>query len=351
MRIAILTTSYPRDADDVAGTFVADGVGALREAGHEVRVVSPASFRHYGIAYGDGIVNNLRAAPWKAFALPLFLLSFALAARRGARDADVVHAHWLPSALPAVATGKPFVLQLWGSDVALARRLGSLAPLARLLVRRARVVVCASTALAEDARTLGARDVRVVPSVIRIPEAVGEPDEPPHVLYAGRLSEEKGVRELAQAAGDLPLVVVGDGPLRGLFPQATGFVPPRAVGPFYERAAVVVVPSRREGYGVAAREAMAYGRPVVATRVGGLVDAIEDGVTGILVPPGDAGALRQALAGLLADAGRRAALGRAARAFAEARFGGNAMVEALGAAYRDALRRHDESPSAPPSAP
>ena len=112
MKVCVLTTSYPRDADDVAGTFVRDGVDALRAAGAEVRVVSPASFRHYGIAYGDGIVNNLRAAPWKVLALPLFLLSFAGAARRAARAADVVHAHWLPSVVPALATGKPVVLQL-----------------------------------------------------------------------------------------------------------------------------------------------------------------------------------------------------------------------------------------------
>ena len=128
MRVVVLTTSYPRHADDVAGTFVRDGVEALRAAGLEVVVVSPASFRHYGIAYGDGIVNNLRAAPWKALALPLFLLAYARAARRAARDADLVHAHWLPSALPALATGKPFVLQLWGSDVALARRVAPARP-------------------------------------------------------------------------------------------------------------------------------------------------------------------------------------------------------------------------------
>ena len=147
MKVCVLTTSYPRDADDVAGTFVRDGVEALRAAGAEVRVVSPASFRHYGIAYGDGIVNNLRAAPWKALALPLFFLSFARAARRAARGADVVHAHWLPSVVPALATGKPVVLQLWGSDAALATRAR---PLARWLVRRAHVVVCASTALADE---------------------------------------------------------------------------------------------------------------------------------------------------------------------------------------------------------
>jgi glycosyltransferase involved in cell wall biosynthesis len=310
VKVCVLTTSYPRHADDVAGTFVRDGVEALRAAGAEVRVVSPASFRHYGIAYGDGIVNNLRAAPWKVLVLPLFFLSYARAARRAARGADVVQAHWRPSMVPARATGKPVVLQLWGSDVTLATRAR---PLARWLARRARVVVCASTAHADDARALGGRDVRVIAQGVRIPDSVREPDEPPHILYAGRLSEEKGVRELADAAEGLPLVVVGDGPLRPLFPEATGFVPPAELGPYYERAAVVVVPSRREGYGMVAREAMAYGRPVVATGVGGLLDAVEDGVTGLLVPLRDAAALRAALERLLGDAGLRRSLGAAAR--------------------------------------
>jgi glycosyltransferase involved in cell wall biosynthesis len=337
LKVAVLTTSYPRDRDDVAGTFVRDGVEALRAAGIEVRVVSPATFRHYGIAYGDGIVNNLRQAPWKLLALPPFLVSFAVAARRAARDADVVHAHWLPSALPALATSKPFVLQLWGSDVALARHVK---PLARRFVRKAHVVVCASSALAEDAGALGARDVRVIPSPVPIPETVGEPEEPPHVLYVGRLSEEKGVRELAEAGRDLPLVVVGDGPLRSLFPQAVGFVPPHELGPYYDRAAIVVVPSRREGYGMVAREAMAYGRPVVATAVGGLVDAVEDGVTGMLVPQGDVAALRAGIVKLLGAPELRAAWGGAARAQTRDRSGFAAYASAVGAAYDVAVMRY-----------
>jgi len=333
VKLVVLTTSYPRDRDDVAGTFVRDSVEALRADGCDVRVVSPASFRHFGIAYGDGIVNNLRRAPWKVALLPLFFLSFTAAARRASRDADVVHAHWLPSALPAVATRKPFVLQLWGSDVALARHVR---PLAHSLARRAGIVVCASNSLADDARRLGARDVRVIPSPVAIPETVGEPDDPPHALYVGRLSEEKGVRELADAARGLPLVVVGDGPLRSLFPESVGFVPPHELGPYYERAAVVVVPSRREGYGMVAREAMAHGRPVVATAVGGLVDAVEDGVTGILVPAADVDALRDALRGLLGDAGLRARLGRAAATRARESFSRAAEVDALLVAYDDA---------------
>jgi glycosyltransferase involved in cell wall biosynthesis len=336
VKLLVLTTSYPRDRDDVAGSFVRDGVEALRAEGLEVRVVSPASFRHFGIAYGDGIVNNLRRAPWKVVVLPLFLLSFAVAARRAAREADVVHAHWLPSALPALATGKPFVLQLWGSDVALAQRVR---PLARRLARRARIVVCASTALADDARRLGARDVRVIPSPVSIPETAGKPDEPPHALYVGRLSEEKGVRELVEAARNLPLVVVGDGPLRSLFPEAVGFVPPHQLGPYYERAAVVVVPSRREGYGVVAREAMAYGRPVVATAVGGLLDAVEDDVTGLLVPPRDADALREAIGSLLDDSARRARLGAAARRRAVETLAPSRVDGEWRRAYDDALGR------------
>ncbi len=336
MRIVVLTTSYPRHADDVAGAFVRDGVEHLRAAGHDVAVVSPASFRHFGIAFGDGIVNNLRAQPVEAAAaagVPRLVLGGGAA---GARDADVVHAHWLPSAVPALATGRPFVLQLWGSDVEVARRVPLLP---RLLVGRARVVLVASSALADAARRLGARDVRVVPNGIDVPGAVVAPESPPHVLYVGRLSEEKGVRELAEAAAGLPLVVVGDGPLRDLFPDAAGFVPPSEVGAWLDRAAVVVVPSRREGYGVLAREAMAHGRAVVATRVGGLVDAIEDERTGLLVEPGDALALRAAVVRALDDAELRERLGAAARDHVVERLGWDRWTETTVAALTHAARR------------
>jgi glycosyltransferase involved in cell wall biosynthesis len=308
VKVVVLTTSYPRDERDVAGLFVRGAVQAARSEGIEVEVVSPASFRHFGIAYGHGILGNLRRKPWLAVVLPLFLASFARAARAAARDADLVHAHWLPSALPALTTGKPYVVQLWGTDAELARRVPWLF---RPLVRRARLVLVASEYLAGAAQELGAGDVRIVPSPVEIPAEVGEPDEPPHVLFVGRLSPEKGIHEFLSATEGLPRVIVGAGPVA--VPEAVGFVPRSELGRYYERAAVVCVPSRREGYGVVAREAMAYGRPVVATRVGGLADAIEDGVTGVLVPPGDLAALRETLAGLLAGEELRRRLGVAAR--------------------------------------
>ena len=222
MRIAVLTTSYPRTDDDVAGSFVRDAVDHLREAGIDVVIVSPASFRHFGLAYGHGMMGNLRRRPWLALALPLFLLSFTRAARRAARDADLVHAHWLPSAVRALATGKPFVVQLWGSDVELAQRARWAAA---LLLRRARLVLCPSQALAAAASELGGSgEIRLVTPGVAIPDEVVEPEEPPHVLFVGRLSEEKGIEELLEATRGIPRVIVGDGPLRELVPDATGFV-------------------------------------------------------------------------------------------------------------------------------
>jgi glycosyltransferase involved in cell wall biosynthesis len=156
------------------------------------------------------------------------------------------------------------------------------------------------------------------------------------VLYAGRLSAEKGVRELVTATRGLPLVVAGDGPLRAEVPGALGMVPHDELLRLYERAAVVACPSRREGFGVACLEAMAAGRPVVASSVGGLRDLVVDGETGLLVPPGDVAALRAALEQLLGDAGLRARLGGAARERVLAEFTWKRYAEHIRRAYDEA---------------
>jgi glycogen(starch) synthase len=334
MRVAVLTTSYPRGPGDTAGLFVADAVERLRQRGVEVDVVSPARFRDFGLAYGDGIVGNVRRRPWRAALLPLFLLAFLRAARRAARDADVVHAHWLPSAAVGLLTGKPVIAQVWGTDVQLAQRLPRVA---RSILRRASVVAAPSTALAERVRALGAPEVRVIPGGVDVPAEAGEPEEPATVLYAGRLSPEKGVLELLEAANGIPLVIAGDGPLRDRVPEALGFVSHDELDRLYTRAAVVACPSYREGFGVVCAEAMAHARPVVASAVGGFLDLVVDGETGILVPPGDVGALRNALRRLLDDPDLRARMGEAGRARVRERFSWNAATDATLAAYEKAL--------------
>ena len=334
MKVAVLTTSYPRHAGDVAGLFVADQVEHIRERGVEVKVVSPAGFRHFGIAYGAGVAGNLRRRPQLVLALPLMLAGFARAARRAARDADLVHAHWLPAGVVALATRKPFVVQVWGTDLELARRFPALA---KRVLRRARLVIAPSTALADEAHRLGARDVRTIPSGVDVPERVGEEADPPEILYAGRLSPEKGIRELQAAADGFRLVVAGDGPLRKEVPEALGFVPRAELERLYDRAAVVACPSRREGFGVVCAEAMAHGRPVVAGAVGGLLDLVVDEETGLLVPPQDVAALRTALQRLLADKELRRRLGTAGRERIREQFSWDRFADETLRAYEDAL--------------
>jgi glycosyltransferase involved in cell wall biosynthesis len=329
-----LTTSFPRGPEDVVGLFVAEQVASIHERGVEARVVSPANFRHYGIAYGSGVAGNLRRKPYLALALPLMLAGFARAARRAAVDVDLVHAHWLPSGLVAMTTRKPFVVQVWGTDIELARRAPALA---RQVLRRARLVIAPSRALADEARRFGGEDVRIIPSGVALPPEVGQEAEPPEILYAGRLSPEKGVRELVAAADGLPLVVVGDGPLRDEVPGALGFLPHDQLVERYARAAVVACPSHREGFGVVCAEAMAYGRPVVAGNVGGLRDLVVDEETGLLVEPGDVAALRVALTRLLEDSDLRRRFGEAGRARIAEHFTWQRFADETLRAYEDAL--------------
>src|SRR5207237_7495300 len=164
-RVVVLTTSYPRFEGDAAGRFVADAVERLREY-VEVDVVSAQSFRHFGIAYGHGVLGNLKRRPWLGALVPMMLASFVHAARDAARDADLVHAHWLPAGWVAARTGRPFVVTLHGTDVALAERLPAFA---RTVLRRARIVVAVSRAIAESARRLGAGDVRIIPNGVDVP--------------------------------------------------------------------------------------------------------------------------------------------------------------------------------------
>jgi len=338
VRVVVITTSWPRTEREFAGRFVADAVERLRERGVEVEVLAPGSgYRDYGLAYGGGMAANVRRRPWLA---PLMLCSMWLAVRRAARSADVVHAHWLLTAAVARFAGRPWVVTLHGSgsagrfsDEELARERPRLV---RRLLRPAAAVICVSETLATAVRAAGL-DAVVIPNGVRVPDEVGPPAAPPEVLYVGRLSPEKNIDTLVEAVGDLNLVVAGDGPLRDRVPNGLGAVPHAEVERLLERASVVVAPCEREGFGLAAAEALAFGKPVVAAAGGALLDLVTDGETGLLVPPRDAPAMRAAVERLLGDADLRGRLGGAGRDFARERFGWDGVIERTLGVYRRAL--------------
>jgi rhamnosyl/mannosyltransferase len=271
--------------------------------------------------------------------------TFAAHLRRAHADVMIVHEPnpWALLSLMLAPPRIPFAIW-FHSDVVrppLQYRL-FYAPIARPAYGRARRFVVSSPALAEASHALSLyRDrIRIIPFGIhadawqqcpptvaqraaRIRDTAGRPI----LLFVGRLVPYKGVDVLMDAAAPLPvrLMIVGDGPMADTWkraaaarrPQAeivfTGSLPDDEVKALMHAADVFVLPSitAAEAFGVVQLEAMASGTPVVSTRVASGVPWVNrDEETGLVVPPGDAAALRRALERLLGDAALRARLGR-----------------------------------------
>jgi glycosyltransferase involved in cell wall biosynthesis len=159
--------------------------------------------------------------------------------------------------------------------------------------------------------------------------------DPPQVVWVGRLAAPKDPLTLVDALARLPrgsfrALLVGDGPLRdevaaavevaGLGESVTLAGEVLDLASVLASADLFVLASRSEGFPISVLEAMAAGLPVVASDVGGVGEAVIDGETGLLVPPGDAAALAEALSALLHDVTRRRVMGTRGRARASASF-------------------------------
>jgi glycosyltransferase involved in cell wall biosynthesis len=202
----------------------------------------------------------------------------------------------------------------------------------------ATVVLADSQAVADQLEGLDARvvycPVELDPPEVAAPWADGDT---PVVGFIGRIEPRKGVMDLVAAAPAIRaagarVVIVGDDP----YEVDSRYVAQVRAASHVEQAGwvdgaaglmrhldVLVAPSHQEPFGTVLAEAMAVGTPVVATRVGGLAEVVDDGVTGRLVEPGDPEALAAAVREVL---GRRAEMGAAARAHAQ-QFGADAYAD------------------------
>lgn len=290
---------------------------------------------------------------------PLADLRAALRLAALSGGADVVHAHGLRAGWVAALAHlrRPFPLIVTAHNVA--ERAGRLSRLGlRLIGQRATEIITVSEAVADSlvAQGIPRPKIDVIPNGIDVahfadppPDALGwaftvHPDTFV-VVYVGRLSPEKGVDVLLMAAVQsqgIAFLIAGEGPQRtaleaGLPPNARLLGRVDDVRGPLSIADVLAVPSRHEGQGIVALEALAAGVPIVASRVGGLAGMLTDGETALLVPPDDPEALAAALTRLQNDPRLRERLTAAGRALVRDRYDVRQMARAIEEAYMAVL--------------
>jgi glycosyltransferase involved in cell wall biosynthesis len=324
------------------GTHLRSLLRPLGRAGAAVRVCGPRATEELFAFTATGA--DFRAVGISAGLAPAADLRAVLALRRATTGADLVHAHGLRAGLVAAAARRvagerhrPLVLTLHNAlpdGGGLKRQLLQAAELAT--IRGADVVLAASGDLAENARRLGARDVRVAPVAAPplLPAQRSRPDVRhelglddgvrPLVVAVGRLHPQKGYHVLLDAVArwvadprlqPAPLVAIaGDGPLHDELAErirreqlpVTLLGRRSDVADLLGAADVCVLPSVWEARSLTAQEALRAGTPLVATAVGGIPELVGDAAE--LVPGGDAAALAEAVTGVLSDPVRTARL-------------------------------------------
>lgn len=317
------------------GRHVRSLVDGLARRGAEVVVAGPASTQAV-FDFPSYAVVDIGVSPH-----PVRDAAAALALRRLAARADVVHAHGLRAGALAPAA-RPLVVT-WHNAQLSGSRLGAL--LERHVARRATVTLAASPDLLRRALACGGRDVRLAP--VAAPPVNRTGADPglgrPLVLAVGRLHPQKGYRTLIEALpliGDAVVAVAGDGPLRAELEQhgpTIHWLGRRTdVGDLYAAADVVVLPSVWEARSLTAQEALLAGRPLVATDVGGISELVGSGA--VLVPPGDPAALGRAVRRLLDDPAEAAAVAARGSAVAQTWPTADDTVDQVAAVYAELLR-------------
>ena len=327
MKIAILVSFFPPTW--LAGTEIATYYMAeyLAQRGHEVHVIT---------SLDEGLPEESYEKGFYIHRLPRTKIRFAGAFIFWADivrviekiSPDIVHAQSLGTGVPALVSKKllkiPYVVWGQGSDVYLPDWFTKLT--SKTIIKNAGSAIALTEDMKRAMQAMYDRDIAIVPNGIDLKEYISElpvqnvEGAEKRILFVGRLHPVKGVQYLLQAMQmvheEVPgakLILVGDGEERESLEKLTdslgirecvefvGGVPHEKIPDYMHHADVFVLPSLSEGFGIVNLEAMACGLPIVATRVGGIPDIIEDGTNGYLVDTMNQEQLAEALLKLLQD--------------------------------------------------
>jgi len=377
MKICLLADTYPPDVGGLA-VSVRRNAGNLARAGHTVHVVSPDAAAAPGTWHtaDDGPPVVHRFGPGARRRETLAAWFDGIAALHVRHEFDLFHGHFIVYAgYVAVAVarylGKPAVISARGNDLDVMPFDDRRAPFVFKALEWADAVVAVTRDLGRKAQALSGRtDVRVIHNGVdaqRFAPQASPPalratlqlDERPVIGFTGEARAKKGLGRMLRVFARLNetvaahLLLVGgvrkdDRAMVEFFRQqhpdlSLHVVPPQpneALPPYYALCDVVILPSLRDGLPNTLLEAMACGRPVIASAVGGMLDVLTDGVDGILLPPADDSAWLDALRHLLHDPQKREQLGAAARQTVLTRFTTEQELDATLALYHEVVAAH-----------
>jgi phosphatidylinositol alpha-mannosyltransferase len=362
VRIA-LACPYAWDAPGGVQVHVRQLAGVLDERGHDVLVLAPSLDPVPDP--GATIVGRAIRVPYQATVAPVCpspLSVHRIAAALRSFRPDLVHAHepLVPStAMFATLRSPSPVVATFHAQAERSLLFDMTAPILRTVWRRLSVRIAVSEAAARFVTSRLRGDVRIIPNGVDVELFAGgtaQPGLPPgrRLLWVGRLDRQKGFpvavrafEELARQFADLWFLVVGDGRDRAAIsslPEVVrrrivmaGSVPHEQLPPHHAAADVFVGPALgQESFGIVLVEAMAAGVPVVATDIAGYREVVRSGIDGLLVPPGDPGALAAAVRRILDEPGLASRLRAAGKERAE-RYRWEVVAAEIEGAYRDAL--------------
>ncbi|MFQ5884497.1 MAG: glycosyltransferase [Thermoplasmata archaeon] len=353
MKILTLTSSFPKDAEDISGRFVRDLAKELHNRGNDVLILAPHSpglslvetsgdlrvhrFRYWFPAKHEVLTDGAILPKLSGNLLATIQIPFLVAASfisclrlTKSMDTHVIHTHWLlpqglVGALVSKMSGKPHLATIHAGGLVALKRMPFKESIAKFIVKNSDAISAVSQyiknnfldILDPETKSEALAKMNVVPMGVDpkrfenedgsgIRTSLGLKSDDYVVLFVGRLSEKKGIEDLlvafrsfSQEEERARLWIVGSGPLyeslkqrasEGIDARFFGRVPDEQLNELFLAADVVVVPSVTTSYGdveglpVVVMEAMTAGKPIIATDVGGISDAIEDERTGLLIP-------------------------------------------------------------------
>ncbi|MFA6098188.1 MAG: glycosyltransferase family 4 protein [Patescibacteria group bacterium] len=394
MRICVLTTSFPTEERGYHGFFIFEQAIQLARRGFQIEVVAPNSsypaksideknlhisrFNYFiphrlqRVAYGSGIVNNLKKSLLAKLQLPFFLLFYFIQSFKSARQCDILHAHWLPSGLIAVICGKllkkPSIVTIHGSDLNSFSKSLVFKKICVVIFKRINRIIVVSESLKHAVEGLGADPGKVLIIPNGIPDAEVFLSLPVkkqcdyRLLWVGRLIPEKNVEmllncfiKIKKSFPKSSLVLIGDGTERSRLQKFagqhgiagsvvfSGFRKRDELPEYYKDADIFVLPSKNEGFGVVALEAMASAKPIIASDVGGLREIIKNGHDGLLVSPSDSDGFVEKISQLFNNEDYRRRLSENARKSAVERYSWDNITRKLTTLYTQCLANKHNS--------